>query len=115
MAVEFTPAETEYLRSQRLARVATASREGEVDVAPIGLHFDGQTFTVVGIDITQTLKYQNARQNSRAALVADDLASVDPWRPRGVKVHGDVEVVDQGERPTLKITPTRKWSWGINA
>lgn len=46
--------------------------------------------------------------------VVDDLASIDPWRPRGVKVRGAavIEHLDGGMQ--IRITPETIWSWGIN-
>jgi pyridoxamine 5'-phosphate oxidase family protein len=43
--------------------------------------------------------------------VIDDLASVDPWRPRGVEVRGRAEV--SAPRPMIRIHPDRIVSWGI--
>jgi hypothetical protein len=31
---------------------------------------------------------------TRVTLVVDDLATTDPWSPRGLEVRGDVELVD---------------------
>ena len=112
--VDFSPAEIDYINSQRLVRIATASDSGGVDVAPIGLHFNGKTFLVVGIDLPHTLKYKNIKQNGRVAMVVDDLETIDPWRPRGVKVHGHGAIrTDSKGREIIVVTPTRKWSWGL--
>jgi pyridoxamine 5'-phosphate oxidase family protein len=46
--------------------------------------------------------------------VIDDLASVDPWRPRGVKIRGDATIEDDGGRLRIRIRPSVVWSWGIN-
>jgi pyridoxamine 5'-phosphate oxidase family protein len=58
--------------------------------------------------------YRNLAGNPRATVVIDDLASSDPWTPRGVKVRGpaDVEGHDGGLR--IRIVPEVIWSWGIN-
>jgi len=63
----FSDKEIAYLNSQRLARIATAS-EGQPDVAPVGLTFDGRHFFIGGLD-KRTLKYKNAKTNERVALV----------------------------------------------
>jgi pyridoxamine 5'-phosphate oxidase family protein len=47
-------------------------------------------------------------------VVVDDLASIDPWRPRGVKVRGGVTLEDDGGKPRIRIHPDTVWSWGIN-
>jgi len=66
-----------------------------------------------------TLKYKNAVANSKVALVIDDFESVDPPKPRGIKLHGKAEVVERsgyaGAGIYLKILPEIVWSWGIEA
>jgi pyridoxamine 5'-phosphate oxidase family protein len=45
----------------------------------------------------------------------DDLASIEPWRPRGVKVRGRAEIdTDPQGRARIRVTPETVWSWGIN-
>jgi pyridoxamine 5'-phosphate oxidase family protein len=112
---ELTEAERAYLASQPLARLATAKPDGRVDVAPVGFRFDGHRIVVGGYDITKTMKFFNVRTNPRAAIVIDDLASTEPWTPRGIKFHGSARIIDDGEgRAAIEIVPDRKWSWGIN-
>jgi len=82
----FSQKEIDYLRSQRLARIATASsrEEGSIqpDVVPVGFDFDGEYFYVSGINLLKSTKYKNVQKNPRVALVVDDLKSVNPWEPR---------------------------------
>ena len=113
----FTEAEAAYLADQPLLRLATARPDGSrVDVAPLGFRFDGERFHLTGYDITKTMKYFHIKANPNVALVVDDLASVDPWTPRGVKVHGRAEVRTGADgRSTIEITPTKVWSWGLEA
>lgn len=113
MAV-FTDAEVEYLRSQRLARLATASNAGQPDVSAVGFAVDGDSIVSGGLDLTKTVRYRHLQGNPQATVVIDDLASVDPWRPRGVKVRGEVTIEDDGGRPRIRIRPSVVWSWGIN-
>ena len=113
MAV-FTDAELEYLSTQPLARIATASATGVPDVAAVGFGVDGDTLVTGGYDITKTVRYRNLLANPRATIVVDDLASVDPWAPRGVKVRGaaSLEEVTGGMR--IRIVPEVIWSWHLN-
>lgn len=112
----FSEAEKDYLGSQPLARVASVSATGEVDVSPVGMHFDGERFVITGLDMRHTFRWKNVQANPSVSIVVDDLASVDPWRPRGIKVHGRGEIgkTNRGHDAIL-VTPTRKWSWGIEA
>ena len=110
----FTEAEIAYLNSQPLMRFATASPTGKPDVAPVIFEIDGDDIITAGFDITHTARYRNIQKNPRATLVIDDLASIDPWSPRGIKIIGlaSIEIVDGSER--FRITPKVIISWAIN-
>lgn len=110
----FTDREIEYLHSQRLARLATASPTGQPDVATVGFAIDGDAVVSSGFDITKTVRYGNLLANPRAAIVVDDLATVHPWRPRGVKVRGSATIEDHEGILRIRIQPEVIWSWGIN-
>jgi pyridoxamine 5'-phosphate oxidase family protein len=73
---------------------------------------DGDNIVTAGFDIAKTVRYRNIQANPRATVVIDDLASVDPWTPRGIKVRGVALIEDDGKR--FRITPEVIWSWGIN-
>jgi len=114
----FSERELDYLRSQRLARIATVSHRSQPDVAPVTYAFDGERFYVGGLTLTRTLKYRNIQEQPRVALVVDD-APREGWTPRGVKIHGTAVIGERtgpgGRVPVLEITPTMHWSWGIEA
>ena len=111
----FTDAELEYLAGQRLARIATASPTGEPEVSPVGFRADAHGIETGGLDVTKTVRFRNIRSTGRASMVIDDLASVDPWTPRGVKVREAAEIVtDAAGRASIRISPDTVWSWGIN-
>ena len=80
-------AEAEYLKGQRLCRIATASPECEPEVSPVAFEYDGKYFYVGSHDQStffKTRRYKNIKGgNTRVSLVIDDLKSVEPWRPRG--------------------------------
>ena len=117
----FSEAEINYLKSQVLVRIATVSKSGQPDVVPVGLEFDGKFFWVGshGQDIfLRTHKYKNVKNgNKKVSLTVDDLESVDPWKPRCIKVNGTAEVEDHqgqfGPGKYLKIVPKVSWSLGI--
>lgn len=118
---QFSPAELAYLTSERrLARVATADAAGHPQVTPVGMwryNPDLGTIDVTGHDFATTRKFRNVHANPHAAIVVDDLASTDPWRPRAVVVEGTAQAIrDRGaDTPALiRITPTRIISWGLN-
>src|SRR5688572_13163421 len=107
----FTEKEIAYLKSQRLARIATVSLDAQPDVAQVGFEFDGQYFYVGGHNVTGTRKYRNFQRGStKVALIVDDLVSVKPWNPRGIRIYGTAETVEHaghvGTDMYLRIMPT---------
>jgi len=87
----FRDAELEYLTSgRRLGRIATVGRDGTPHVVPVGWSYEParDVIDVGGFELAKTKKFRDVRATGRAAIVIDDLASVDPWRPRGVEVRG---------------------------
>jgi len=96
----FTPAEIAYLGSQRLGRIATV----------IGGH-----------GFARSKKFRDAQRNPRVAFLVDDLASVSPWRPRGIEVRGIAEVLASGgegfgrgyDPQIFRVRPRRIASWGV--
>lgn len=116
----FSEAEIAYLKSQYLARLGTVSGKGQPTVDAVGFEFDGARFYIGGIALPSSRKYKNvAAGNCKVSLIIDDLESVQPWKPRQIKVHGVAEIVDYagqfGEKEYLAITPTVSWSFGIEA
>jgi len=146
----FSAKEEEYIKSQQIVRISTApacpsnemNRENgslqpecpsnemnrdngslQPDVVPVGFDFDGEYFYISGMNILNSRKYKNVVNNKRVAIVIDDLKSIDPWDPRGIKIYGIAEVIDrQGgymdrtghtSHTYIRIKPKRKWSWGI--
>jgi len=83
----FTQKEIEYLKSQRLARIATAAdstqEQGSVqpDVVPVGFDFDGEYLYVGGMNLLKSTKFRNVLKNDKVAIVVDYLKSIDPWDP----------------------------------
>ena len=110
----FTVAELEYLASQPLMRFASASVNGRPDVAPVVFEIDGDDVLTAGFDITHTVRYRNIQSNPRVSVVVDDLASVNPWSSRGVKIIGAAVIEDVDGSPRFRISPEVIISWAIN-
>lgn len=114
----FTEYEIEYLKSQPLARLATVADNGQPDVVPVGFEFDGEEFYIGGHNPRKTRKHKNVRAgHTQVALVVDDLASVKPWKPRGIRVYGSAELVERegrfGPGEYMHVVPRISWSWGF--
>jgi pyridoxamine 5'-phosphate oxidase family protein len=108
--------ELEYLLSERrLVRIATVGADGTPHVVPVGWSYNSElgTVDVGGIDFERTKKYRDVRRTGRAAVVIDDIASVDPWRVRGVEIRGRAEAINH-PRPLIRIHPERVFSWGLD-
>jgi pyridoxamine 5'-phosphate oxidase family protein len=113
---KFTEDERKYLSERRLGRIATVGKDGTPHVVPVGWRYnpERESIDVGGRDFARTKKFRDARRSGRAAIVIDDLASTDPWRPRGIEVRGRAETLD-GARPLIRIHPERIVSWGIES
>jgi pyridoxamine 5'-phosphate oxidase family protein len=111
----FTQEELDYLHGgRRLARVATIGRDGTPHVVPSGFEHNRalDTIDVTGRAVEQTKKWRDVARSGRAAVVIDDLASVDPWRPRAIEVRGRAEALP-APGALIRIYPERIVSWGI--
>jgi pyridoxamine 5'-phosphate oxidase family protein len=80
----FRQAEIAYLESQRLGRIATVRVSGQPHAVPVGFRYNPEMDTI-------------------------DLASVSPWRPRGIEVRGVAEALVswglEGERRSVTVRP----------
>jgi pyridoxamine 5'-phosphate oxidase family protein len=120
----FTDEERDYLSSGiRLGRLATVGPDGMPHVVPTAYRYnqDHDTIDVGGHDFSKRKKYRDVLRNPRVAFVVDDIASVSPWRVRGIEVRGEAEVLDTGgaelgpgfSPEMFRITPQRIVSWGL--
>ena len=119
----FTDEEIEYLKSQLLGRLATGGPDGQPHVVAVGFRYNAEldTIDIGGHDFARRKKYQDVQRNPRVALLVDDLASVNPWRVRGIEVRGEAEVLTSGGETLgpgfapemFRIRTRRIVSWGI--
>jgi pyridoxamine 5'-phosphate oxidase family protein len=115
MAV-FTASELHYLAGGRqLGRLATVGADGTPHVVPVGWIYNAarETIDIGGIELEQTKKFRDVARSARAAIVIDDLASTEPWRPRGIEVRGRAEAIAL-PTPLIRIHPERIVSWGLD-
>ena len=115
MGSVFSQEELDYLHGQRLlGRVATVGADGTPHVVPVGWRHntDLDTIDVSGHALARSKKFRDVARGGRAAIVIDDLASVDPWRPRAVEIRGRAETVHEPQA-LIRIHPERVVSWGL--
>lgn len=120
---DFTPSEINYLQNQRLGRLATVGPDGQPHVVPVAFRFnpDLDTIDIGGHGFAKRKKYRDVGKNPRVAFVIDDLASINPWRARGIEIRGTAEILERGgetvqpgfDPEMFRITPSRIVSWGI--
>jgi len=111
----FSDAELTYLQGERrLARLATVGRDGTPHVVPVGGSYNSalDTIDIGGRSLERTKKYRDVSRSGRAAVVIDDLASINPWRPRAVEIRGRAEALGH-PAPLIRIHPERIVSWGL--
>jgi pyridoxamine 5'-phosphate oxidase family protein len=119
----FTDEEIEYLNSHILGRLATGGPGGQPHVVPVSFRYNAEldTIDIGGHVFAQHKKYRDVQRNPRVAFLVDDLASVNPWRPQGIEIRGEAEILPSGGEALgpgfapemFRIRPRRVVSWGI--
>lgn len=112
----FTDRELEYLTGERrLARIATVGKGGTPHVVPVGWSYNAKQDTndVGGHQLDVTKTFRDVARSGRAAIVIDDLASTDPWRPRAIEGRGQAEAIARPQA-IIRIHPQRIISWGLD-
>jgi pyridoxamine 5'-phosphate oxidase family protein len=119
----FANEEIEYLKSQLLGRLATVGPDGQPHAVAVSFRYNAQldTIDIGGHDFARRKKYRDVQRNPRVALIVDDMVSVNPWRPQGIEVRGEAEVLSSGGEALgpgfapemFRIRPQRIVSWGI--
>ena len=121
----FTEKEIEYLHGQRLGRLATVGSGSSPHIVPVGFRLDAeaQAIEIGGHGLSKSKKWRDLQANPQAAFAVDDLASVNPWTPRGIEIRGRAELHDQGgeqrfgadgwDSAWFTVVPQRIISWGI--
>jgi pyridoxamine 5'-phosphate oxidase family protein len=128
--MSLTDTELAYLSTQRLGRLATAQPNGTLQVSPVGFRYNEKTGTIdiAGHGMARSKKFRNVAENGRVAFVVDDLASMQPWRPRCVEIRGDGEAITEPtdsawesrlaqtgfDGAIIRIHPKRIISFGID-
>lgn len=119
----FTDKEIEYLRGQRLGRLATVGPAGSPHVVPVGFRLapENDAIEIGGHAIKGSKKWRDLSASARVAFVIDDLERVDPWTPRGLEIRGFAELHEEGgesfgsgwDAAWIRIVPERIVAWGI--
>jgi len=116
--------EHNYLNSQPLGRLATLAPDGSPQSRPVGFFLNEAlgTIDIGGHNLGRSQKFRNVQRDGRVTLVVDDLASIDPWAPRGIEIRGEAEALTDAEPPRpgfsselIRIHPNRVLAWGLDS
>jgi pyridoxamine 5'-phosphate oxidase family protein len=113
----FRAVELEYMSGGfQLGRLATVGADGTPHVVPVGWIYNAarDAIDVGGRELQETKKFRDVARSGRAAIVIDDVASTDPWHPRGIEIRGRGEAIAL-PTPLIRIHPERIVSWGLAA
>lgn len=122
MTASLSPAQIEYLNSQRLGRLATIRPDGAPQNNPVGFRYNAAlgTIDIGGRDLGASQKFRNLLKEERVAFVVDDVPSVDPWTVRCLEIRGTAQAL-RGVEPwypglspeLIRITPERVIAFGL--
>lgn len=122
----FSESELEYLKTQRLGRLATVSPAGQPQNSPVAFRYNAEldAIDIGGRFMSKSKKYRNILKNGLVAFVVDDV--LPPWKPRAVEIRGTAEAIATGGKEIfgqsyeadpaiIRIRPTRIISWGVES
>jgi len=122
MIARLSPAQIDYLLSQRLGRLATVRPDGSPQNNPVGFRYNESLgiIDIAGHNMGASQKFRNLAKAERVSFVVDDVKSLDPWQVRCLEIRGaaqalrGVESYIPGGTPELiRITPERILAFGI--
>ncbi|MFB7722626.1 PPOX class F420-dependent oxidoreductase [Nocardia sp. NPDC058058] len=122
MIATLTPAQIEYLGSQRLGRLATIRPDGSPQNNPVGFRYNADlgTIDIAGHNMGASQKFRNLAKEERIAFVVDDVPSVNPWTVRCLEIRGTAQAlrgvesyIPGGTPELIRITPERIIAFGI--
>ena len=110
--MSFTPNEIDYLKGRLLGRLATVGPNGAPHVTAVGVFVDTDNHTIaitghIGTGMARSKKFRDAARHPQVAFLVDDLASTDPWSPRGIEIRGRAHThTSGGEELGLRLGAT---------
>ncbi|HEY7281167.1 MAG TPA: PPOX class F420-dependent oxidoreductase [Actinomycetota bacterium] len=120
---EFTQDEIDYLRGQRLGRLATVGADGQPHLVPVTYVYNERedAIDVGGIAFGAGKKWRDVHDNPQVAFLVDESTGKSA---RAVEIRGTVEAHEAGGDSInprfpnfapqfIRIRPTRIVSWGV--
>ncbi len=102
--------------------MATVAPDGAPQNRPVGFRHnpDADAIDIFGWNMGASRKFHNVQTNPHVSLVVDDVASLDPWRVRGVEIRGEAQALTEqgafehpGSNEVIRIHPRRTFAWGL--
>jgi len=82
---------------------------------------EADAIEIYGWNMGASRKFRNIQADPRVAFVVDDVASVDPWRVRGIEIRGEAQALTEqdtyqhpGSNEVIHIHPQRTFAWGLD-
>jgi pyridoxamine 5'-phosphate oxidase family protein len=122
MIARLSPAQIDYLHSQRLGRLATIRPDGSPQNNPVGFRYNEAlgTIDIAGHNMGASQKFRNLATEERVSFVVDDIKSLDPWQVRCLEIRGTAQAlrgvesyIPGGTPELIRITPERILAFGI--
>ncbi|MEU4391722.1 PPOX class F420-dependent oxidoreductase [Kribbella sp. NPDC023855] len=116
----FSSGELDYLRGQKLGRLATKVPDGTVQNNPVGYFVADDHIDIGGHGMGASRKFHNVQADPQVSLVIDDLSTEHGWQVRGIEIRGRAEAISDVTPPMpgfsreiIRIHPERILSWGF--
>jgi len=122
MIARLSPAQIDYLLSQRLGRLATIRPDGSPQNNPVGFRYNESlgAIDIAGHNMGASQKFRNLAKEERVSFVVDDIKSLDPWQVRCLEIRGTAQAlrgvesyIPGGTPELIRITPERILAFGI--
>lgn len=124
----FTEVERSYLAGQRLARLATVTKDNRPNIVAVGFRLNADDTIDIGGPNPNAQRYRNVKANEYVSLVVDDMtpddpAEVKPGWGRGIEIRGRAEIISVEDIPVapqwfsheiIRIHPERVHQWHID-
>jgi len=108
-----------FATARNFAAMTTLMPDGQPQNQIMWVHADDE-HVIINTEAGRQ-KFRNVQRDPRVSLVVDDLATMDPWAPRGIEIRGTAEALPDASPPRpgfspglIRIHPTRVLGWGLD-
>lgn len=117
----FSPLELNYLRNNRLGRLASIGGDGSPQNKPVSFTVTeaGDAIEIVGHNLEASAKWRNIERDPRVAFVVDRLGEGTMSTVSGLEIRGRATLIGSQHSPTgvgtarIRIRPSRILAWNL--